>query len=412
MDNITYRSKGYYFWREYFPGFTANHDRPDAISRVIARTQSSSGRPFPKGRPLPIHPYTLIYQDYILRRDVFLTYDADGHTEHAWGDWIHPAAAGLDPYKPDVNWSSLENRALDDLNEKTRGSLDLSVDIAEAHQLKRMFNYTKKVEDYTLTFTRKFGVIKLASQMWLEYTYGLKPLVSSVFGVADEMIRHVLNRTEKFRARASSHDLPKVAPISTLAGYLDVPIVGGSFKSSVTYGIELTTQENDLTRFSSLNPVSIAWELVPYSFVADWFLDVGGYLRNLETSLAYANRFRGGYKTRLATGELTLGFSDKGHKNGYVFSDQWTGSIKSTYISRSLLPSYPVPNLPSFKANLGSSRLLSAASLLGNVLSSGGAPGKLSPKLSRAVQSNVRKQQQRNQPVEHFAQWRRDYEHL
>jgi hypothetical protein len=407
VDNITYRLPGWHNWFEYWPnGSIRNNFSGPATKRVVARTQVSSGGPFPKVRPLPIKPYSLVFQDYNLERDVFLQYST--HSERAWGDYIALSAAGLDPYMPVTDWQYLESKALDELNEKTRGSLDLSVDIAQAHQLRRMFNYTQKVEDYTRTFTRRFGVIKLASQMWLEYVYGLKPLVSSVFGVAEEMIRHVINRTERFRARYSIHDLPKTAAISTLQGYRAMPVIGGTFKTSVTYGLDLESRDFDSARFSSLNPASIAWELVPYSFVVDWFLDVGGYLRNLETSLLYAHRFRGGYKTHLATGELQLQEALNGVGAGFTYSGAIRGKITSTYIGRSPLNAYPVPRLPSIKASLGWSRLLSTASLLGNTLSSGGNPASVSPRLNRAVQRSAKgPQPKRDVPV-----WDRGYEHL
>jgi hypothetical protein len=406
VQDITYRVPGWYNWFEYWPNRPTPTDYSSAsVKRVIARTQISSGKPFPN-RPLPIHPYTLIFQDYSLYRDITYTYE--NHTERAWGDYIALNAAGLDSYKPQVDWAYMESKALDELNEKTRGSLDLSVDIAQASQLRRMFNYTQKVEDYTRTFTRRFGVIKLASQMWLEYVYGVKPLVSSVFSVADEMIRHVINRTERFRARYSSYNLPLTAAISTSNGYQDIPVVGGSFKSSVTFGIDLESRDWDAARFSSLNPASIAWELVPYSFVVDWFLDIGGYLRNLETSLLYAHRFRGGYKTYLQTGGFGLQKKQVGGGPGFTFDGVITGNVKSTYIHRTTLNEYPAPRLPSIKATLGSSRLLSAASLLGNTLSSGGNPATVSPRLNRAVQRQARNYQ----PKQDVPVWERGYEHL
>jgi hypothetical protein len=39
------------------------------------------------------------------------------------------------------------------------------------------------------------------------------------------------------------------------------------------------------SRMGLVNPLSIAWEVVPFSFVVDWFLPVGNFLENL-TSLA------------------------------------------------------------------------------------------------------------------------------
>lgn len=35
------------------------------------------------------------------------------------------------------------------------------------------------------------------------------------------------------------------------------------------------------------NPLSVAWELIPFSFVVDWFLPIGKYLDALDVPLLY-----------------------------------------------------------------------------------------------------------------------------
>ena len=122
-----------------------------------------------------------------------------------------------------------------------------------------------------------------------------------------------------------------------------------------------------MARWTSLNPVSIAWELTPYSFVVDWFYDLGGYLRNLETGLLYNTRFKSGYKS-----ELYLWESDEIAPMGgthAVGDNSWRiqackQRTRRVQFYRTKLTSYPLPHLPRLDAKLGSSRLLSAASLL------------------------------------------------
>lgn len=40
-------------------------------------------------------------------------------------------------------------------------------------------------------------------------------------------------------------------------------------------------------RFGLLNPLSVAWELMPLSFVADWFLPIGSYLSGFDANLRF-----------------------------------------------------------------------------------------------------------------------------
>ena len=139
----------------------------------------------------------------------------------------------------------------------------------------------------------------------------------------------------------------------------------------------------DYGRWTSLNPINIAWELIPYSFVVDWFLNIGGYLRNAETALLYGAVFRGGYVSASSKLEgpleflqsYTSGFPPLPYSKEYLTSAH--GYAKLTGFNRSILGSYPFPTPPSFKANLGSGQLLNAAALLGALISS------VSPKLHK-----------------------------
>jgi hypothetical protein len=274
-----------------------------------------------------------------------------------------------------------------------------------------MANLTSRVEDYTRIFTRKFGTLKGLANGWLEYTYGVKPLVGSIFGLADERIRFVLNKLDRFKGRSRVYQRPKFVGFNTIDGVSNTPIDGTFHKAAVTYCVDMTVPDFDLARFSSLNPYSIAWELMPYSFVADWFLDIGGYLRNLETALLYRNRFRDGYVTYITAAELDIRQVLKGSDlpSGLTsYEATYTGHIKSRYIQRDILPGYPLPQVPSLKVDLGASRLLSGASLLAGILKSGGNPARRQSWQSHDVQDRVRKYQSKpDVPV-----WQQGYEHL
>ncbi len=274
-------------------------------------------------------------------------------------------------FDPVPDWNLAYNKCLDELAEKARGSLDLSVDLAEIGKTRSMLSATKRVEDYTKVFWRRWTTTKAFANHWLEYTYGLKPLVSSVFGLAEENARVVINKVESFKARGTDYSFtPKRIRIEDKYGFEWYPVDKCRFKLSTTIGCDLTSQVFDAARFSSLNPASIAWELLPYSFVVDWFCDVGGYLRNLETALLYGGRFRNGYKTELAVFEGSFFQNVDYDYYGVVPGgfQEVRGQFSGSHIKRSLLGEYPHPNRPSFQARLGSSRLLSAAALLGQQL--------------------------------------------
>lgn len=287
------------------------------------------------------------------------------------GSVLHPGTFGLALETTPVPYAGLYNRALDQLNAKARGDLDLSIDLAELKQTKRMLSAVEQVETYTkLTMSRSprgkaFGSIKYPAHLWLTYTYGIRPLLGTIFGAQKEIQNVLRAEMDHLKVTVSSVEKsPRVLLYVYSGGYTRPLSTSGLYKRSITIGTSLYNQNYDMTRFTSLNPASIAWELMPYSFVVDWFYDVGGYLRNLETSLLYANRFQSGYVTDLQV--LDCQISDVVDSSGTITVH--TGMAKDRSIHRSVLNSYPVPLLPTFKADLGSSRLLSAASLLAGFL--------------------------------------------
>jgi hypothetical protein len=133
--------------------------------------------------------------------------------------------------------------------------------------------------------------------------------------------------------------------------------------------------QNSMTwaaRWYSLNPVSIAWELMPFSFVVDWFMNVGDYLRNLESQLIYSRFFATGYKSQ----RFSVLTRQEAYRNGQTSSGtthiSWGGHYQATafdrYMKRVVLTDFPsVPPLR-WNPNLGSARLLNAAALLSTAL--------------------------------------------
>jgi len=332
---------------------------------------------------MPFQPYSLNVQDISLRLEGHADWGG-GTGEDYSGPYLFPAARGGD--FPPYDWTNLYNRAVDKLNDKTRGGLDLSIDFAEYKQTVKMVKATQGLVELAKTAVGRFGPIKVAGSLWLQYQYGLRPLVQDIYGAADESLRVVINKTERYRARASEGYKPAWSNLSTVGGPKQIPITTGTGKRSITIGLDLRTDQFDLSRWSSLNPISIAYELTPFSFVVDWVYDIGGYLRNMETYLLYANKFRGGYLTKLLVYDFGL-FQKIPVTGGFQV---YTGHHKGLDIQRSVLSSYPAPYLPSFKVDLGASRMLSAASLLANALSSGHTRPYRDRRIENAAQSNVR----------------------
>lgn len=125
-----------------------------------------------------------------------------------------------------------------------------------------------------------------AANAHLELTYGILPLLQDVKQGA-EFLAHNLNTPASFSVKVRRQLGGKAgrpyADTSNAEFYYD----GTSFMSKQIKAI----LSEDVTRIAQLSgvmdPASVAWELLPWSFVADWFIPIGDYLaaRGLASAL-------------------------------------------------------------------------------------------------------------------------------
>lgn len=125
----------------------------------------------------------------------------------------------------------------------------------------------------------------------------------------------------------------------------------------IVYKVENRTLAS-LNSLGLVNPLSLAWELLPMSFVVDWFIPIGGFLRQLTAPLGL--EFTYGYETKFAYGDFDVRVTS--------VPAGWTGWSKDAEIrgfgmERKVLTSWP---RPSMVVNLGlnQNQLLTAAGLI------------------------------------------------
>jgi hypothetical protein len=103
------------------------------------------------------------------------------------------------------------------------------------------------------------------------------------------------------------------------------------------------------------NPVNLAWEIIPFSFVADWFLPIGPFL---ETLSAWDGlEFLDGSQTLFtrSTTVLTLNVTKLSNINPFVLRSHRAARVRTVILlNRSKLTSFPTVTLPSFKNGLAS----------------------------------------------------------
>jgi hypothetical protein len=136
--------------------------------------------------------------------------------------------------------------------------------------------------------------------------------------------------------------------------------------SSCFVRIDALPQNEAIISFVSsgiTNPLLIGWELVPFSFVVDWFLPVGGWLESLDALLGYTTA---GYSSSLLTRISWVGVS--GPKtvlsSGFVIDDHWSENKKVVRLVRDVSPSVPQARFPSFKDGRSLAHMANGLSLL------------------------------------------------
>lgn len=113
---------------------------------------------------------------------------------------------------------------------------------------------------------------------WLELQYGWLPMIGDVY--------------EGMNAFAALNNRPRQALIRVRRSSAPVPWGGSSSPSNYQNMAVARSRrqilywmDEDLATRRSLgltDPWSLAWELIPYSFVIDWFIPIGSYLENLH----------------------------------------------------------------------------------------------------------------------------------
>jgi len=214
---------------------------------------------------------------------------------------------------------------------------------------------------------------KQAADAWLEFHFGWEPLVQDIGSSID-----VLQGTGKSGKsgngsnRSSSHASADFSDFKDLSFHQGDAVQVGSDSTHGTASIQMSALcavSNDnlalANQMGFVNPASVLWEAVPFSFVVDWFSNVGQCLSAMTDDLGF--NITNARSTVRITGNrqrFTNLSSNDPHDHTVIFQ-----SISTKAIHHSRSPGIAGPTLEVGGTSLGVARGATAISLLVQQLS-------------------------------------------
>jgi hypothetical protein len=174
---------------------------------------------------------------------------------------------------------------------------------------------------------------RVVASNWLELQYGWLPLLSDAESGA-KFLAHLCEVPFQHVVRVQRH---KTYALGTFGSAFTFAKGSSVYQKS----IKAILKEVDVVKLSGLSdPLSVVWEKLPYSFVADWFIPIGSFLANRGLSQALKGTFVISTKRRVTGAGIASLNADRVVSPNYRYDRGW--------FKREISTTLPVP-LPGVK---------------------------------------------------------------
>lgn len=129
---------------------------------------------------------------------------------------------------------------------------------------------------------------KNVSSAWLQYQYGIMPTIGDINGAAEKIAQGMASGTTFSRSKSAySLQSQHSANVSGVLVSTTESIIL-QYRHLSRFMVTSSTLK-EATSLGFTNPLYLAWEFVPYSFVFDWYLGIGTYLSSLDALYGLAD---------------------------------------------------------------------------------------------------------------------------
>ncbi|DAD49909.1 maturation protein [ssRNA phage ESE029] len=219
------------------------------------------------------------------------------------GDYLVDPTCSMPCVSEEIDWAvnSAREALINELNEEAM----IAVNIAERQQSINMMT-NRVMQIYRFTSRLRRGDIRGAaaqlrvdptpirsrpkgngrwrrskdySNAWLEFHFGWEPLVKDIGACIDLLSEPIPGGVFTVKGRNTPFDKWSYRLINSSYNEYQRREIKGRVRGKAGAEIYVTDPNAYLAnRLGLVNPLSVVWELVPYSFVVDWFANVGQFI--------------------------------------------------------------------------------------------------------------------------------------
>ena len=266
--------------------------------------------------------------------------------------------------------SELRSRSLYNMASNARdGIANISNIVAEREGLKRTISewaigtlstLVRGKKAVAEALVDKLSNPKKISQLYLSYIYGLKPTIQDFANLMKELSQRATT-WRKYKGTATKR---WESSYSYSVGASRITF-HRKYRLSVKNQVLLTGDDThpSISNHMSINWLEAGWEVLPFSFVADWFAPIGAYLASQD--LFDNIRVIAWHETTYYVEEYTLTINHSGQYAGYVFSgpvQQFSG--RKVVVNRVVRSGQPTLPSPRFKSPISKTHVVNSIMLL------------------------------------------------
>jgi hypothetical protein len=248
-------------------------------------------------------------------------------------------------------------------------SFNTSVSVAEAKQTAEMLATTAGQMAHAIkNFRRRLGTLPRGKRAlalatagaWLQGYYGWGSLARDAFDLYGALSN---NLKEPLLIKSSCTGSVEMTTTATGAR-IDVNKWLGTVKVGCTASIQ-NSLARSMDEWGLINPLTVAWEIVPFSFCVDWLIPIGNTLDSLTATAGL--KFEHGYISTVTNCHRTKDTLPAKQISGtFIGTWQQLGhyEVRIKEFSRGPLTSFPPPRLYANQNPFSTPRIVSGAALV------------------------------------------------